>query len=330
MTTGADPWEVVLCHVPLDTIAPTYVGLPLRHDLQPAAIASTFNEKVTIYFERLSLGTYRPVFSAGGEVTISPADEPQACVDLALSNTGGSARGVLVVADAEHHSTLPGGFANPGAGCAEQPCAASVSGRFAYVGAADFSDDWGEDPPMDLVEHEIGHAIGWPHSGYDQTLPEPDQSALDVMSNSAAPREEHPNRRDAPDTLAINRLAAGWLPQSAVEVVPARGGTVTLSASAGPSGTRLAVIALDDLRFLTVELLTAEGYNDHLPSSGVAVHLIDTSGTEREQTPLVGLPPFDDLLTSGETFSALDWSIAVADGWHVSMRPLADAPTVSG
>ena len=195
-----------------------------------------------------------------------------------------------------------------------------------YVGASDFSTDWGDEPPMDLVEHEMGHALGWPHSGYDESASEPNRSALDVMSNSAAPREVNPLRRDAPDTLAINRLAAGWLPTSAVAVVPASGGTVTLAPSNGPRGTRLAVIELDDRRFISIELLVAEGFDDHLPASGVAVHLIEGSDSTRIQTPLIGLAPYDDLLGVGEAFSGNGWSISVGDGWKATIHPLGDVP----
>jgi hypothetical protein len=183
---------------------------------------------------------------------------------------------------------------------------------------------------MDLIEHEIGHGLGWPHSGTDPAAVEPNESALDVMSNSAAPREVRPERRDGPDTLAVNRLAAGWLPTSAIAVVPPAGITVTLAPSTGRSGTRLAVVALDDHRFLSIEVLTAEGYDDHLPASGLAVHLIDTAGKERTQTPLIGLPPFDQLLTPGHTFTTMGWSITLGDGWRVTVHPSGDAPTVSG
>lgn len=330
MSSGDDAWDVVVCHVPPDIRSTVYAGLPLRMQLRPEAISAVLNAKVTPFFGTLSHGDYRPHFAAGGEVTIAATDEPQACVDLALALAGEGARGVIAVADAEHSATEPGGFGNPGGACATPPCSAATTRRSVYVGASDFSTDWGDRPPMDLIEHEIGHAIGWPHSGYDESSNDPNQSALDVMSDSAAPREVDLGRRDAPDTLAINRLAAGWLPTSAVVVVPAAGSTVTLAPSNGSTGTRLAVIELDDHRFITVELLADEGFDDHLPASGVAVHLVDGSGSERTQTPLVGLPPYDDLLTPGETLSSNGWSIAVADGWRATIHPIGDVPTVSG
>jgi hypothetical protein len=329
MTTGADPWDVFVCHVPHDTQSLVYAGLPLRAPLQPDTLATVLNKTVSAYFGTLSNGAYRPHFTAGGEVTIGATDEPQACVDKALAAASDQSHGVLAIADAEHNATQPGGFGNPGSTCAKPPCLASTTRRSAYVGAADFSKDWGDRPPMDLIEHEIGHALGWPHSGYDASLSEPERSALDVMSNSAAPRDVHPDRRDAPGTLAINRLAAGWLPTSAVAVVPPSGATVTLAPSSGLSGTRLAVVEIDAHRFLTVELLTADGLDDHLPRSGIAVHLIEGSDATRTQKPLVGAPPYDHLLQPGQTFSGNGWRISVADGWVATIRQISPAPTVS-
>jgi hypothetical protein len=329
MTNGPDPWEVFVCHVPTDSHSSVYAGLPLRLSITPEKISTLLDETVASYFETLSNGAYRPSFSAGGEVTIAANDEPQACVDRAIESASDTAHGVIVVADAEHNSGKPGGFGNPGGGCATPPCSASASRRSVYVGAADFNPDWGDRPPMDLIEHEIGHALDWPHSGYDQASGEPLRSALDVMSNSAAPRAVDPEQRNAPDTLAVNRLAAGWLPTSAVAVIAPTGGTVALAPSNGSAGTRLAVIALDDHRFLTIELLVAEGFNDHLPASGIAVHVIDGSGATRTQTPLVGVPPYTDLLTSGETLTTQGWSITIGDGWRATAHPVADVPTVS-
>ena len=330
VTNGEDPWNVVVCHVPADPRSAAYAGLPLRFPLHADALAAVLDAKVGAYFDALSHGSYRPRFRGAGEVTIAATDEPQACVDKALALAGGDAHGVIAIADAEHNKAQPGGFASPGSDCATPPCLASATRRSAYVGASDFSPDWGDQPPMDLVEHEIGHALGWPHSGYDPTLEEPHDSALDVMSNSAAPRATHPDRRDGPGTLAINLLEAGWLPSSAVAVVPSSGSTVTLAPSNGASGTRLAVVALDDHRFITVEVLTAEGFDDHLPASGVAVHLIEGDGATRTQTPLVGLAPYDNLVVPGQTFTAEGWSVAVTADWRATIQPVAGAPTVSG
>ena len=183
---------------------------------------------------------------------------------------------------------------------------------------------------MDLIEHELGHALGWPHSGYDASQTEPHRSALDVMSDSAAPRTVHPNRRDAPDTLAINRLEAGWLPVSAVAVIPRSGATIKLSPSNGASGTRLAVVELDHRRFMTIELLAAQGFDDHIPATGVAVHLIEGSDATRTQTPLVGVAPYDHLLTQGETLAVNGWRVSVASGWGATIQPIGDGPTVTG
>lgn len=330
MTRGDDPWAVFICHVPTDTQSPEYAGLPERFPLESEAVAAILQDKVTSYFATLSNGEYRPSFTSGGEVSIEATDEPQVCVDKAIAASGDTAHGVFVVADAEHNQGRPGGFANAGTTCATPPCAAKTTRRSAYVGASDFSPDWGDRPPMDLIEHEIGHALGWPHSGYDASLPVPEQSALDVMSNSAAPRDVLPDRRDAPDTLAIDRLSAGWLPRSAVAVVPPAGSTATLAPSKSTSGTRLAVIPLDGQRFITVELLTADGFDDHLPASGIAVHLIEGSDSTRTQTPLVGLAPYTDLLTPGETLTSTGWRISVSDGWRVTMQPANPVSTVSG
>jgi hypothetical protein len=330
MAHGEDPWEVVVCHVPADTASPVYAGLPLRTLLSADALVAVFTDHVTSYFNTLSHGQYRPTFAAGPDVSIAAADEPQVCVDRALQSSPSNAHGVLVVADAEHNVGQPGGFANPGSRCTKAPCDARTSRRSAYVGAADFGTEWGDRPLLDLVEHELGHALFWPHSSYDESVGEPHTSALDVMSNSAAPRDTNPDRRDAPDTLAINRLSVGWLPVSAVRVVGDRGASVALSPSTGTSGTMLAVIGLDDGRFITVELLSATGFDDHLPHSGIAVHLVVGSDENRTQQPLAGVAPYADLVDIGETLTTNGWRISVGAGWRVTIQPVADGRTVTG
>lgn len=318
--TGEERIEVWVCHVPPESTAGVYGALPLRLPLTPTDLAALLAGGVTAYFETVSHGQYSPRFVAGGEVQMGADDEPQACIDQAIDGAAGETRAVLVVADAEHAAGQPGGFSSGGDECPlEPPCGAAQSRRFVYVGASDFHPDWGDDPPLDLVEHELGHALGWVHSGFDVAGVTPYLSALDVMSNSAAPREIDPARRDAPDTLAVQRLIAGWLTEYDVLVAPLEGGSVTLQPSMGSEGLRLLVLPVDATSFLAVELLTVDGFDAHLPADGVAVHLVTFDGsTVLPMEPLVGSPPFTDLLQQGESLVTHGWSITVVDRWLVS------------
>lgn len=316
-TAADDPFEVWVCHIPADTTAAIYGGLPLRLPLTPAGVTQAVNVRVSFYFDELSHGQYRPVFSVGGEVTIGADDEPQACVDSAIASAGAGAEAVLVVADAEHVPDQPGGFGSGGDPCpTETGCPVAVSRRAAYVGASDFGPEWADAPPMDLVEHEIGHTLGWVHSAVDDAGRY--LSGLDVMSNSAAPREVDPARRDAPATLAVNLLLAGWLP--ADDVVEVASGTVdtTLAASAGASGTRMIVLDRAGGPMYTIELLTADGLDDHLPVGGVAVHEVDlVEGSIARIVPMIGEPPYTELLQPGGVFRVAGWELTVDADWTV-------------
>lgn len=325
---GDDIWEVWVCEVAVGATAEVYAGLPLRLDLTPASLAGVLSEHVVAYFDEISDGAYRPLFVAGGTVSMIVDDQPQMCVDQAIAAADPHSRGVLAVANAEHGADQPGGWSNGGASCATPPCSVTESRRAVYVGASDFHPDWGDKPPMDLVEHELGHALGWPHSAYDDSLEQPHRSAIDLMSNSAAPRDVAADHRDGPDTLAINKLTAGWLSiGDDVIAVPAGGTTVELAPSTGDDGWRLAVVAVSAKSFLTVEVLLADGYDDHLAHSGVAVHLIDGTGPDRVVTPLHADAPYDDLLAVGESLTARGWIIEVVAGagswWTISIAPPA-------
>ena len=214
---SGDRFEVWVCSVPLDTTDPTYQPSSLRLPLEPGQLAEVITRQVPDYFDDLSQGRYRPTFFAGGEVSMSATDSPTDCVNAALDASQNSSTGVLAVATAEQRASVSGGFGTAGVGCKPsifQRCSARDTRRAAYVGASDFHPDWGERPPLDLVEHEIGHTLGWPHSG--DVPADSYASDLDVMSNSAAPREADSTRRDGQGTLAVNQLAAGWLPAADV------------------------------------------------------------------------------------------------------------------
>lgn len=323
---GDDHFEVWICHIPLDTTAAMYGGLPLRLPLTPQGVADVVDARVPAYFDTLSHGQYRPVFTAGGEVTIAADDQPQACIDGAIAGAGDETEAVLVVADAEHGADQPGGFGSAGEPCpASDACSIATTRRMAYVGASDFHPDWGDDPPMDLVEHEIGHSLGWVHSGIDEAGNY--LSGLDLMSNSAAPRDVDPDRRDAPGTLAINHFLAGWLPADQVIVAT---GEVTgkLAPSNGDDGWRLVLLDNGDGGFYAVELLTADGLNDHLPGDGIAVHSVQiVDGTVAPIVPMVGEPPYLALLQPGVELKVGEWTVSATHDWTVTAQRNTAPPT---
>ncbi len=339
LADGEDRWEVWVCHVPADSTADPYDVAAPRATLTPAGLVRELEEHLGPWFEAVSHGRYRPAWSPGGVFALGAHDGPQQCAEAALDRSSPAADGVLAVADAPHRSDAEGGFGTPGDPCPDVRCPASDTGRVVYVGGADFHPDWGEVPALDLVEHELGHALGWPHSAVGLTGEGRlvYASGLDVMSDSAAPRVVDPARRHGPTTLAVNLLASGWIPLVDVVVVPSDGGEVELAPRTAAEGPRIGVVGLDDHRLLTIELVVDRGFDEHLPADGLAVHLVDLGGAtcgrnptercgplERSQRPLVGSPPHTDLLTPGESWVGEGWRVqALDDGprWRVAVVP---------
>lgn len=147
------------------------------------------------------------------------------------------------------------------------------------------------------------------------------------MSNSAAPRESDAARRHAQDTLAINKVASGWIGRDRVLVAQAAASTasVRLAAASEPHDAAVLVLPVDEDRFLTVEWLAATGLNSFLPHDGVAVTLVDLSepscatsdwcgSSEQSRTHISvsGSPPFTDLLTAeDELWVGYGWTVRV-------------------
>ena len=328
-----DTIEVFICDVPPETSDPMYGDLPLRLTLEPTVVAEQMEAGSRPYFEALSHGRYHPHFVAGAVLSMSGTETHGECVERALDESSPSTTVVMVVATAEDIATESGGWGRPGSPCARPPCPAAATRRAMYVGASDFYDadkpgHISQAPLLDLIEHEIGHTLDLPHSGLPGTQY---TSPLDVMSNSAAPRDTQPDRINAQDTLGINRLALGWMPPSAVAVAGPDGGTFELSPSTGAAALRLLVLPIDDSQFLTVELLSATGFDDALPQSGVALHLVDQAatvcghpsptelctGVDRRQTLIVPGGEQPELIAhAGETNSYG----AAGRGWTIVLR----------
>jgi len=314
MSLGVDPWEVVVCHIPIFTNDEIFEPTSERMSLSSSEIVKRLTPVVS-YFKRHSYGRYQPVFSAGLDVTISDTETSEDCVERALDQSGPEVRGVIVVADAEHGADEFGGWGTPGVGCTVS-CSARDTRRSVYVGAGDFMDYWNGDSPLDLVEHEIGHALDWPHSTTSASNSglELYDSALDVMSDSSAPRMVISTKRHGPGTLAINLYAARWFDDEHLQIldrsrrVNTKVQLLATDTDLSIMGTRFVVIADGVNSFLTVELIAARGDNAHLKFDAVAIHRItvaSTSGVDRQQTVV------EKDMQEGEKWAANGLSIEV-------------------
>lgn len=328
-----DVVEVWVCDVPDGSTAAVYGGLPLRLPLTPTGVVAAIGDRVRAYVAEVSHGRHDLRLVAGGTVEMAIDDDEDDCVDRALERSSPAADVVLAVSTAEHGPGFPGGRGRPGTAPActdtgshdpNEPdgCSARATGRAAVVGASDFHPSHGDVPLLDLVEHELGHTFGWPHSGTPVSGDDRYVSAIDLMSDSAAPRVTDRSRRDGPLPLAIDQFDAGWLPLEQTLVVgrSTADTVVELSPLGDADGTRLLVLAIDEYRVLSVEYRTPTGFDDHLPEAGVAVHLIDDTvgtGVERVQLPVhTDVAPFTDLLGPGD--------VLTRDGWRIEVTQVGD------
>lgn len=289
---GSDAWEVVICQIPRDTTDPIFEPGNERLNLSSADIVNELGPVVD-YFIRWSNGRYSPKFTAVNGVSISADEKSDVCVDRALDQSLDSTRGVLVIANAQHTETAVGGWGRPGSPCVKS-CSARLTRRAVYVGASDFMPYWKGHPPLDLIEHEMGHALDWPHSStsVDNFGNGVYDSAVDVMSNSAAPRDVDADVRNAPGTLGINMYLAGWLDDRNVAFVD--NGTMSFELVATNTelvvdGLRLVLVPLNNSTVISVEVIGATGDNRHLLHDRVVIHQIEVvgmNGFERRQTVL--------------------------------------------
>lgn len=300
-TSGPTPlatWEVWVCRVPPGTSAEPYVRSPLgseRVPLAPDVLARQFEAEITPWFTQVSYGRYRPLFRTGSEVRLEADHGPAGCLDRveqARRRREVRHSSVIAVADVVHPDDEPGGF---------------TRGQSVYVGAVDFHPGWTDGWRFDLVEHELGHALGWGHSAVEGSRY---LSAIDLMSDSGGLRQWRPEARHAPPPSAVHRAAIGWIPpDDVVTVLPDAddaSATVAVHPASASEGVRLLRVPAGRNGWLSVELI-----DDPLAPGlgpGLAIHHVQDAIGWRMQ-PMVGEAPFTDLLGDGESWRGHGWVV---------------------
>ena len=238
-TLSDEVWDVWLCDTPNG-----------RLDLGLNNTVVSLNREVAPYFRWLSNDRYRPRFRyAGG---IKGADGP-GCLEAAMAEraAASSDNRVLVIQDIEDYiGVTVGEF---------QAAKIVVTSGPGLLG---------------LVVHEIGHALGFPHSygGLTPTDAGPFEydNPMDVMSGALG--------LDI-GTIAVNRYAAGWMDAVNVAVHPVGNAFTYELRPTGAGGVQMLVLTSPQIGVMTtLEARVARGYDSGIVKQGVEVYRVDQRG----------------------------------------------------
>ena len=251
--------------------------------VSPTQIVDEFREVALPYFAWLSTGLYVPEFVVGGTVT---APDDTGCYDAVKdekSRSGsesGDITGVIIMTDTEGVQWLSSnesvfGYAGPGSWCAPVEDCPNLwrwpqNNRRSVIRSnrADASNG----AHNRTLVHEIGHMLSLPHSFVSQS--DEYSNRMDILSGGTI----------RTGTLAINRYAAGWMPESQVEKYPvsesdSQSGALYELSSLGTQGTQMLVVPIRPGEFYTLGARVRSGhdYGISAKGEGVEVYVIDQS-----------------------------------------------------
>jgi M6 family metalloprotease-like protein len=177
-----------------------------------------------------------------------------------------------------------------------------------------------------IYAHEMGHALGWPHSSgrYGNAY----DSNWDVMSRGYL-RNETPWGWLTVHTIAAHKDALGWIPPDRRwEPAPGTEESATIVRSARPpeEGYLIAVVPRGPNSTFTAEVRQVMGHDRPLPGQAIVLHEVEGGRAYVVDVDANG-DPNDDAAqwTAGETFTdslsgfALRVDAEVADGFEVTI-----------
>ena len=257
------------------------------------------------YFRWLSGGLYGPKFIMMGD-TVDSTEEKD-CYKKARKRSESlpnskKITGAIVMTDTNlvtNPSTgkqTAWGWGWDGYFCGGDNCYHSKTGREAQINSNIAPNGRGNWSTNTLV-HEMGHMLSFPHSFSGNTIRVDGQvieydNKMDIMSGGKETIRF--------GTLAINRYAAGWIPDEQVKVYPVSGDSSRSGAlydlmPLGQPGWQMLVLPVQPGKFYALGARVKSGYDNDIPSEGVEVYLIDQSsgcdvacsGLRRRTRPVV-------------------------------------------
>ena len=270
-TLDNDLWDVWICQAPEGDL-----------DLVPEEVVNTLRAEITPYFLWLSGGRYRPVFRVGGTIETTALNYRSECFrsvwigsrEMAPKDR---AEGAVFVINKSSYASFgslgPITYISP-VEAALRGTAFSQNSRFVYLDGRSVVENDDSSPMsaaglpvpnMFTVAHELGHAIGFPHSYRFTRYDNPMELMGDNDSVSGL----------QVGTIAINRYAAGWMDSGEVAVHSGGGAARYTLSPVGGSGAQMLVLRSDRGSFLTLGARVRKGYDSGLPKEGVESYLIE-------------------------------------------------------